>query len=172
MRVLGIDPAARSGWAVASIKDRIDASGVWSLGTDATNRPHRLAEYIRFAVRKYAVTVIAYEVATFGGRHMHVMRRMNNLEGVIQAVSGELGVECWAFGISSWKARAVGAGNADKAGVMRGLRNYYGIEVTDDNQADAIGIAFAAQQGPPPESKKSVKRAERKKIKALPRLFR
>ena len=172
MKILALDPAAKCGFAIASTKDRIDDSGVWSLGTDPAMRPARLADYIRLAVKRHGVTVVAYEVATFGGRRFHVMRRMNELSGVVQAVAGELRVECWPFGISTWKARAVGKGNADKGGVMHGLRMFYGIEVTDDNQADAIGIALAAQQGPPPEPAKKVRSRERKAVLKLPRLFR
>lgn len=172
MRILAIDPAQKCGWAVASVRKRIDASGVWNLGPDAAFRSARLAEYVRLAVKRHGVTVIAYEVATFGGKRFHVMRRMNELAGAIQAISGQLGIECWAFGITSWKARAVGHGNAKKHGVMRGLRMFYGINVSDDNEADAIGIALSAQQGPPPEPVRKQRSRMAKAAKREPRLFR
>lgn len=172
MRILAIDPAARAGWAIATTKDRIDASGVWSLGKEAQNRPGHLALVMRRTIGIYNPTVIAFELATFGGKRFHVMRRMNELSGVIQAVAGELGIECWAFGISSWKARSVGKGNAKKLGVIRGLQVYYGINVTDSDEADACGIALAAQQGPPPEPVKKVQRRVRKAMLKEPRLFR
>lgn len=170
MKILALDPAAKTGFAFSSVKDRVEASGVWNLGAVPEARPGRLAEYIRLAVREYGPQVIAYEVATMGGRNLHAMRRLNELAGVIQAVALELTLEAWPWGIGSWKARACGNGRAQKPDVMRALRTYFGIEVTNDNEADAIGILLASQMSPPPEPKKKAVRL-RQAAKKAPRLF-
>lgn len=172
MRILAIDPAQHCGWAVASVKDRIDASGVWNIGAEAQNRPGHLGFLLRRHIERYRPAVIAFEVATFGTKNPHVMRRHNELAGVIHAVASEFRCDCWPFGITSWKARAVGNGNAKKDAVMRGLRLFYRIDVCNDNEADAIGIALAAQMGPPPEPAKKAKSRIRKAAKREPRLFR
>jgi len=171
MRILALDPAARTGYAFSAVKDRVEASGVWNLGSVPESRPGRLAEYIRIANRDWQPEVIAYEVAGMGGKNWHAAQRLNELCGVIQAVALELGCQALAWHIVSWKSRAVGHGKADKLAIMRALRTYFGIETANDNEADAIGILLASQMGPPPEPKKKVVRRLRKAAKKEPRLF-
>lgn len=163
--ILAIDPAAKSGWAFSRVKDHVGASGVWTLGPIAEDRPAGLADQIRIAHRKFKPTVIAYEVATFGGKNLHAMRRLNELAGVIQAVGAELGCEAWAFGITTWKAR-LGNGGMDKPGVVRVLKNCFGITVACGDEGDAVGILIAAQMGPPPESKRKRVKRLAKELKA------
>jgi Holliday junction resolvasome RuvABC endonuclease subunit len=115
--------------------------------------------------------VIAYESATFGSRHRHVMRRHNELAAVIQLCAARLKILCWSYPPTQWKARALGSGHADKRGVQRLLQLIYGIDVADEDVADAIGILKAAERGPPPESRRQAKRRERRAAKKLPRLF-
>lgn len=171
MRILALDPASRCGWAFSTTKDRVEASGVWLLGSDDAVRPGRLAEYLRLAIAKHQPAVVAYEAATYGSRHLRVIRQHNELAGAIRATCLHAGVECWEFGIGTWKARTVGSGRAKKPAVLRGLATYFGIEVVDQDQADAIGICLAAQLGPPPPPKRKARSAERKRLKKLPRLF-
>ena len=171
MNILALDPAARTGWALGPVKDRVDESGVWLLGTDADARPARLAEYLRLAIQRFKPEVIAYEAATFGSRNPHVMRRHNELVGALRTVCVEAGLPCWEFGIGTWKARTLGSGRADKPAVIRGLRTYFGLEVAQQDEADAIGVLFAAQVGPPPEAKRKQVSRARRSAKKLPRLF-
>lgn len=171
MRILAIDPGAKSGWAFSATRDQVEASDVWSLGADPDARPARLAEYIRLAAAKYKPDVIAYEVAGMGGKNWHAAQRLNELCGAIKAVAPELGCACYVWHIVSWKARAVGHGKADKAAVMRGLRTYFGIDVANDDEADAIGILLASQLGPPPEPARNQERRIRKARKREAKLF-
>lgn len=171
MRILAIDPGAKSGFCFGIDRDRPLESGCWSLGADAGARPGRLAEYIRLAVAKHRPQVIAYEVATMGGKHLTAMRRLNELCGAIQAAALTHGCEAWAWNIMTWKLRAVGKGNADKTAVIRLLRLLFGIEVGSTDEGDAVGLYLASQLGPPPPTKKQVAKQGRKAAKALPRLF-
>lgn len=170
MKILAIDPAKISGWAFSD--GQALACGRWDLGPTLGERPGALAANIRAAVKRFGCDVLAYEVATFGGTAPHVMRAMNELSGAIQAVGSELGLTMYAFGISSWKARAVGKGNAKKWGVKRGLELYHGLKIDNEDEADAVGILKAAEMGPPPLSVKKQTKAIEKKLKATqPLLF-
>lgn len=172
LNILAIDPAAKTGFAFSSTKDRVEASGVWNLGPIAEARPAGLADQLRIAHRKWKPDVIAYEVATFGGKNLHAMRRLNELAGVIQAVAKELGCEAWAFGISTWKAR-LGNGGMDKPAVVRVLKTCFGISVACGDEGDAVGILFSAMQGPPPITKKKQAKRTAKILKAKqPMLFK
>lgn len=171
MIILGLDPAAKTGWAVASVKDRIHASGVWDLGK-GDSRLACIDDMLSKAIERYGVQIIAVEVATFGSRHSHVQRQHNELLGAIKLVAMREHVELWQFGIGTWKLRAVGKGDADKAGVIRGLRKFYRIEVVSEDEADAIGVCLAAQIGPPPEPARKAKSRLRRAAKKEPWLFR
>lgn len=172
MKILAIDPAATTGWAWSDGTDL--RYGRWYLGPTLGERPGALAAKIREAVGRLGCDVLAYELATFGGgrSRVHVMRAMNELSGAIQAVASELGLTPYAFNISSWKARAVGKGNAKKWGVKRGLELYHGLKIEDEDEADAVGILKAAEMGPPPLSAKRATKAIARKLKASqPMLF-
>jgi Holliday junction resolvasome RuvABC endonuclease subunit len=171
MKIIALDPAAKTGFAYSSIKDRVEESGVWNLG-NSDSRLQSIDYLLTTAIRNCKPDVIAVEVATFGSVHAHVQRMHNELLGAIKLVALRERVDVWEFGISTWKARAVGKGNADKQGVMRGLRTFYGIDVTNEDEADAIGVLLAAQQGPPPEPARKQRSRQRKAEKKLRRLFR
>jgi Holliday junction resolvasome RuvABC endonuclease subunit len=166
MNVLAIDPSKRCGFAHSNGRH-----GVWLLGSQPVARLERLDGYIRAAARRWPTDVIAYESATFGSRHVHAMRRHNELAGVIELCAAKLGAKCWSFPPTQWKAIALACGNADKAQVMRLLELIYGVRVADQDAADAIGILKAAERGPPPETRKQAARRVRRAAKKLPRLF-
>lgn len=169
--LLAIDPGSSTGFAFGSAPDSVEQSGVWRLGACPEARPARLQQYIREFVAANRPHTIAYEIAAMGGKFQRAAARLSELTGAIQAAAVELGCDPQPWNIGSWKLRAVGKGNADKAAIMRALRTYFGIEVTDDNQADAIGIYLAATKGPPPEPAKKRERRIRKAVARMPRLF-
>lgn len=166
MNILAIDPAKRCGFAHSNGR-----FGAWLLGSNPAARLQRLDVYIHAAIRRWPTDVIAYESATFGSRHVHAMRRHNELAGVIELCAAKLGVKCWSFPPTQWKALALACGNADKLRVMRLLELIYGLRVADPDVADALGILKAAERGPPPESRKQAARRVRRAAKKLPRLF-
>ena len=169
MNILAIDPAKRSGWAWSDGQRLV--FGVWLLGSHPATRLARLDASLQSAANRWSPDVIAYESATFGSRHAHVMRRHNELAGVIELFAAKSRLQCWSYPPSQWKARALACGNADKGAVMRLLELIYGVRVTDQDAADAIGILKAAERGPPPETSKQVQRRRSRQAKRLPRLF-
>ena len=165
MNILAIDPAARCGFAHSN-----GQHGVWELGT-GERQLETLDWKISQAIADWGCDVIAYEAATFGSRHAHVMRRHNEKAGVIQLVALRENVPCWCYPPTQWKAMALGKGNLDKQGVIRMVKLIYGIKVNDPDVADSIGILMAAQRGPPPESKRKQQRAAEKRLVKRAKLF-
>ena len=47
----------------------------------------------------------------------------------------------------AWREAAVGFGNADKQQTLAAMNLMWGLELTDDNAGDALGIATAAAAG-------------------------
>lgn len=169
MKILALDPAKRTGFC--SSDGTLYEHGHWSLGSDVDERPQRLADYIELTVRRLGAEVIAFELATFGSRFAYVQAQHNQLAGAIRLTAGRLGLQCWGFTPPQWKLRAVGKGNAQIAGVKRGLESFHRLIVTDDDEAAAVAICIAAQQGPPPEPIKKQRRAAEKRLRKMPKLF-
>lgn len=175
MRILALDPARYTGFAFSSIKDRVEHSGVWNLearGETSGDQLQRLDDYVTDAIEKWRPEVIAFELAGHGSHNMHAKAMHNEKVGVVQLVAFRHRLPAWGFLPNTWKARAIGKGNAKKHEVQRSLVTFFGIETGSEDQADAICILLAAQQGPPPTPVKAQRKAERKKLKSLPRLFR
>lgn len=166
LNVLAIDPAARTGWAWSDSIRR--HSGFWVL------RPRHLVEdlesHIVAVLERFPTDVLAYEAATFGSHNPHTQLRHNELAGVIQLCAARADLRCWDFNPGTWKLRALGRGRLGKGArvkleVIRLLKLHHGIEVSDTDEADAIGILLAALMGPPPLPKKK----ERKRIEKAAR---
>lgn len=173
LNVLSIDPASRCGWAWSDGIRR--HSGTWDLGK---LRGFSLRQFILGTVDRLPTDVIAFELAGFGSHNPATQALHNELAGVIKAAADELGLKCWGFGIGTWKKIALGHGRPGKGKrgklrVMELLKLHHQIDVAEDNEADAIGLLLAAQQGPPPLTKKKQAKRVAKVLKARqPTLFR
>lgn len=172
MRILSIDPGRHAGFAFSSTKDQIAASGVWDLGADAAARPSVLAARLKHAIAQHQPEVVAVELASMGGKFQRAAARLDELIGVVKATAQGAGCQVQEWNIGTWKKLAIGNGRAEKHEIIQRLKLFYGIEVQDENQADAIGICLAAQVGPPPlPAKKETKRIEKVLAKRQRTLF-
>ncbi len=174
MRILALDPAARCGFAFSGAKDRVEHSGVWLLaarGDDPGGQLQRLDDLLCEAIERWRPEVIVYELAGHGSHNMRAKAAHNEKCGVICLVANRYRLPAWGYLPNVWKARAVGNGRATKQEVMRRLERFFGIEATSEDQADAIGVLLAAQQGRPPEPVKKQQRRAEKRLRQLPRLF-
>jgi Holliday junction resolvasome RuvABC endonuclease subunit len=172
MRILAIDPGRHCGFAFAHTKDQITQSGAWDLGADAAARPSVLATRLRAAIAQHQPEVVAVELASMGGRFQRAAARLDELIGVVKATALGAGCTVWEWNIGTWKKLAIGNGRAEKPEIIKRLKMFYGIEAADSNEADAIGILLASQQGPPPLSeKKETKRIEKVLAKRQQVLF-
>lgn len=135
LNVLAIDPAQRSGWAWSDGIRR--HSGFWLLGR---NRESELRQAVLAKLAELPTDVLAFEAAGFGSHNPSVKALHEQLAGVLKTIAQDEGLRCWSFGIGTWKKLALGKGNATKPDVVRLLRIHHGIEVTDFDEADAIGM--------------------------------
>lgn len=168
LNILSLDPAARTGWAWSDGIRR--HSGTFTLGP---KRESDLRREVLALLAKYPTDVLAFESAGFGSHNPAVKAKHDELAGVLKTIAQDEGLKCWPFNPMTWKKLALGKGNLDKAGVMRALKTLHGITETDNDIADSIGILLAAQQGPPPLTKKKQAKRIQKVLKAKqPMLFR
>lgn len=145
--VLAIDPGTRCGWA-AMKGGEVVASGVWNLTTG------RFAgggmRYLRFrrilveALESLSPSLVAFEEVRrhLGTDAAHVF---GGLVAILTAECEERGIPYQGFPVGAVKKTATGKGNAPKEAMLAAARRRWpAVEVTDDNQADALWIAELA----------------------------
>lgn len=148
---IGIDPGTACGWAVLAVDGSRLASGVWNLAS----RRHEGGgmRYVRARTSLLAL-LDAYPYAALGyeevARHAgttaaHVY---GGLVAVITSACEERGVPYSGQPVGSVKRHATGKGNANKeAMVGAALARWGGVNVEDDNEADALWVADLLRAG-------------------------
>lgn len=148
MRVLGIDPGTRCGWAALQDGSRV-SSGIWNLTTGRFSgggmRYLRFRRILQEALEDFEPELVAFEEVR---RHMgtsaaHVY---GGIVAVLTAECEERSIPYQGYPVGTVKKHATGKGNANKAAMLSAARERWG-EVGDDNEADALWIADLASEG-------------------------
>ncbi len=150
-RVLAIDPGSHMGWARVADGDLV-ASDCWRLHEDG-ERPgvrffrlfHRLAEnYAAFGKPDIVVYETKFAIPGAGTRNLLVT---GGYIGVIGAFCEEVRVhDVRSLAPSTVKKRIAGHGRASKAQMIEAARRLSGRPIEDDNEADAVCLAFAIHE--------------------------
>lgn len=140
MRVLGLDPAAKTGWSVSGDIDKVGAFGVWSL-TDKTDKHpgRRLERFRRFLYqlhREYKIEAIGVEDASFGSNNPNVAAMHNELRGVVKLFAAELELPITMVHPTTLKKWFTGSGRADKDRMIEEVNSRFQLNITDHNIAD------------------------------------
>jgi Holliday junction resolvasome RuvABC endonuclease subunit len=143
MKVLGLDCATKTGWALAEdgkviesgvqdfSKRRGDSNGMMFL---------RFRRWLEDMIQGQKPGVLCYERAHHrGGAATEIGV---NLAGRVQEAAALAGIECSSFHTAEIKKFAVGAGNAGKPEMMEAAAKLLGRPPIDDNEADACFIAL------------------------------
>lgn len=144
MRVLGIDPASKTGWAVLDDGARL-AGGTWDLGKlDGGARLVRLQDALRDTITVARVDLVAYEAVMGHGPSGSLATHLYGaIIGVLLLTCARLRVPTVGVHVGTAKKLATGSGKADKRAMVRAARDRWGLPVTHD-EADALWIAAAA----------------------------
>lgn len=146
MRVLGIDPAKKCGWAVLA-EGRLVDSGTWLLtGSGGSGlRFLMLQRHLEEAVRSYDIDTVFYERP--GHLKGDAILAINGLVAIVEAYCEGAGLSYREVSPGEAKMAVGCAGNAGKPEVMAAVERLYpGAATRDDNEADAIAIALAGIQ--------------------------
>lgn len=163
MNVLALDPASKTGFCYGSSPAAL-TFGVWSLGT-GPQRLARLEMEIEARLAKFPCEVIAYEIAALGAKGFKAVHQHAELAGKIKEVADRHGLKCCGFHIGTWKARAVGKGNAKPHQYRELIELHHGLRAPCNDSAAAIGVWIAAQQGEAIPAKKQAKRVKKELAK-------
>jgi hypothetical protein len=145
MRILALDMATKTGWAFWD--GRLVGSGVVNLGEE--NRERALYDLIRNSPRAstsgaFAEFVVVESPVSYGGRISHGAR----LDGAARLTCSLLGIGFMDVPNQVIKKHATGKGNAKKPDMIVASRERWGIEIIDDNHADALCLlSYILDQG-------------------------
>lgn len=172
MRILSLDQATVTGWAVVEETGALTASGIWKLADTRRTGESRGMRYIRFAhnlenaLRTYRPDMICHEQTLLrGGAATEIA---NGLKALILKTAAEFSIEVSCVHTSELKHWATGMGTADKDAMMEACFSLSGHPPIDDNEADAIliGLWAASQygrfQGPVWPDRKKPKKSRKK----------
>ncbi|WP_425618068.1 crossover junction endodeoxyribonuclease RuvC [Anatilimnocola sp. NA78] len=145
MNILALDPASNCGWAHSN-----GQFGTWRLrdsGRMAIEKEHvYLERYLERAIESMGVEMIATENAGFGSQNPEVQARHNERLGIIRLVAARHQIEVQAFAPSTIKLFATGEGHAKKPAMVAACKRLLKINVTSDDEADAIWILELAKR--------------------------
>lgn len=145
--VLGLDPATRaSGWAVLAVDGHaqtVRGSGVYhARGEDRLGQLAAIYEWALGLVDQWAPAVVAVESVYFGINAQTTIR-LAEVGAVVRLAASHAG----AVVVDIAPAARVGAvglqGQPGKAAITKAVNLIFGLDLVDDNEADAIAIASA-----------------------------
>ena len=173
MKILALDQATVTGWAVVEDTGTVVDSGIWRLADTKRTGESRGMRYIRFraeichAIQKFRPDMICHEQTLLrGGAATEIA---NGLKALILEAAAENGVEVSCVHTTELKRFATGNGRAEKQDMVNAANLLSGRAVVDDNEADAIliGLWAASKYGtfPAPEWPSGKKAPKRRKPK-------
>lgn len=147
--ILALDLAVATGWALRDEQGRL-TSGVQSFplrrGESPGMRFLRFRKWYREMLELGTPLVVAFEAPLAGGRGF-AMGVARELVAFVLEGAAEYGIETTSIYPSTLKKHATGKGNSKKAAMIVAARARWGVDVTDDNEADALLVlAWAIEE--------------------------
>ncbi len=146
-RVLAFDLGNQTGFAIHYGDSRPDASGSWSIWHSKASRPtsalEGFAALVNRKIDEVQPQVICYEhISAGGGRNTSYQsnKSLQELELTLKQVAEKRDVPLKGFYIGTIKAFAK-HGKSTKAEMMAAAKRHYGVDICDENEADAFWIA-------------------------------
>jgi crossover junction endodeoxyribonuclease RuvC len=141
MTILGVDPGSQvTGWAVV-----IDGA-VHEYGRIRPKKGDRsgVSGELRRLVFDHSCDLVAVEEG-YVGKWPKSAVTLGEWRGIPKLVADEMGVRWMGVTPAEAKIALTGAGNADKSIMVRMAEGQFGLEGLTEDEADAIGIALAAE---------------------------
>jgi Holliday junction resolvasome RuvABC endonuclease subunit len=145
--MLALDPATMMGWAITP-----ELSGVWDLSIkrdeSAGMKLLRLKGKLREVAANSTIKLIVYEAARNAMPKMQgALVHQAKLQAIIESFAEENGIDYKGYSPSEIKKFATGKGNANKeAMIIAAKKMYPGVEILDDNHADALLLLGLARK--------------------------
>jgi len=153
MRILALDVATKTGWAVLMDDERIE-SGMQDFTLKRGESKGMLFYYFRHWLRPILSSlrpdIVVYEAAHHRGGHatevcVGLVTRIKELIDIRNARSPDHEIEYCAVHSATLKKHITGNGRASKNEVKVAVRQRLGRHITDDNEADALALMYYAE---------------------------
>jgi len=157
MTALALDLGTKTGWAVWRpchvVSQRIIASGTWDLKPKRDDSSGMRFIYFRGKLRamREAYPDIRHVVYEAVARHAgtHAAHVYGGFQSHLTTWCHENKVSHQGVPVGTLKKWATSTGNANKAAMVVSARAQTGLDIADDNEADAVLLAlYAAEQEP------------------------
>lgn len=168
MLILGIDPSLTStGWALLDfetdkVKDIVPINEITLLnqnneykpelidyGTFETSSKDRLCHRVLQQKIELENLLLKHDPKVFvsedqyGYLNTKTLKRLSHVRGQYMAVAAEKHKPFVLYTPSQVKKNATGKGNAKKKDVIKSINEYFDLELSNDNIADAIGVGLS-----------------------------
>lgn len=151
IRILALDPATKTGWKSPT------SHGVFNLKLRSNESKGlkfiKFRSKIREVMLKDNITIVAYERP--GGRHYNGLRSHANFEGIIMTACEDMEIEYRDYSAGEIKTFAKETwiemfslphkGHVKKEHMIKYAEECFGIEIIDDNHADALWLYALAE---------------------------
>ena len=145
--ILALDVATKTGFAWSD-GERIE-HGLWDLSASGSEhdgrRLMRFEDRLYEAIERWPIELIAFEELMMGSKGMIAAMQRSQLRGVLMLVAAKNEIAVRPCHISSVKVFATDKGNASKPEMIHAARVKLGVDVTNDNIADALWVLKYAQ---------------------------
>lgn len=148
MRVIGIDPGIeRTGFAVLEVADgKTHLKDFGRILTDKTHpfsyRLNTLASDLKKLLKKWKPAAAGLEEVFFS-KNVKTAIKVSHARGVILETLEEHGIAVYEFNPAHVKMSVTGDGRADKLQVKKMVKYLLGVDLKNDDTADAIACALA-----------------------------
>lgn len=145
-RVLGIDPATTTGWAVLQNGRHVSSGSIRFDSKTETQRYGQAHAFFIGLIDRWAPSVVAFEQVVRTHQSTRAANVYGGIVGCLMAAIWRVKPELEIRGIypAVLKKFATGSGKAEKkAMIAAACRRWPGITILDDNHADALFLALA-----------------------------
>lgn len=142
---LGLDLGAHFGWCLRLGQGEF-MSGNERLGNEDSKVATVLKEQVEILVEAHRVKKIYYEEVNFQ-TNTYATQAHGSYKSMVELVADENDIPVKGIPVRTIKKSLTGRGNASKHGMQVYAEKYVGYEVSDDNEADAIGVLHTGRGG-------------------------
>jgi crossover junction endodeoxyribonuclease RuvC len=142
--VIGLDMSlVHTGWAHRTEYDSISSSVIKPKNLRGVERLHYIADQVEFLLggRTESDTLIVIEGYSFGSRGRSTVS-LGELGGITRLCLHKLGFKYLEVAPKQLKKFITGNGNASKEEMIKEVNSKMGLELTDDNEADAVALTM------------------------------
>lgn len=151
---LALDLGAKTGYCIIT-QDGKKISGCKKFKKKSKekkqDRYYKFQSWLEDIISLYVVEKVFYEKVDFGlnvyatqAHGAYVATIHNAVNNINLKLKKSTKIEVYAYGVGTIKKKLTGRGNASKMGMIHYAEKWIGKTITDDNEADAIGVMVTA----------------------------